>query len=512
MAISNAVGTERVSKIVGYEVLKGNFQESTPNLPMRIAVFGQANTDKQTGLTNDPVQVTSENEAGRLFGFGSQIHIAMRIIRNRLGDVTGGIPTVVYPQLEPAAAEAQVDTITITGAPTGSASHILRINGRENFDGATLEFPISNTDTPTTIAAKIADAINAAESAPVSAASALGVVTVTTKWKGESAAELDLEIDQQDNPVGLTYVVAEDTAAAGISTAEITTSLEKFGNDWNTIVVTPYPQARNSTFEAFNGKPADGATPASGRYGGGVFKPFVLLSGKNAADTVANVAANMNEEEVTVVQCPAPNSKGWEVEAAANVCALLARQAQDNPHLDVSGGQYPDMPVPRDSDIGIYTTYNDRDAIVKEGGTTVILNNGRYEVQDLVTSYHPADENPPQFRYVRSLIQDWNVRFTYFLLEQIHVVDHAISTNDQPISVSKIIKPKQWVALLTQMFNDLAERAIIVEVDFSVESLQVGTSNTNPDRLETFFRYKRSPFTRIASTTAEAGFAFGLAA
>ncbi len=58
-SISNAVGSERVAAVVGYELEKGSFQESSPNLPQRIAIFGQANTANQGGLTNEPVQVTS---------------------------------------------------------------------------------------------------------------------------------------------------------------------------------------------------------------------------------------------------------------------------------------------------------------------------------------------------------------------------------------------------------------------------------------------------------------------
>ena len=38
----------------------------------------------------------------------------------------------------------------------------------------------------------------------------------------------------------------------------------------------------------------------------------------------------------------------------------------------------------------------------------------------------------------------------------------------------------------------------------------VNISTTNPDRLETFFPYKRSGVARIASTTAQAGFNFGV--
>jgi hypothetical protein len=41
------------------------------------------------------------------------------------------------------------------------------------------------------------------------------------------------------------------------------------------------------------------------------------------------------------------------------------------------------------------------------------------------------------------------------------------------------------------------------------DSIEVAISTTNPDRLETFFRYKRSGVARISSTVAEAGFNFG---
>jgi phage tail sheath gpL-like len=234
MAISTAVGTEIVSRVVGYEVQKGNFQESTPNLPMRIAIFGQANTANQPA-DDSPVQVTSEAEAGQIFGFGSMIHQMMRIIRARTGDRIGGIPTIIYPQLAPAGAAAQVDDLTITGGPaTAAAVHIVKINGRSNFDGASLEIAVAVGDTVSDVAQKIADAINNAQNAPVTASNAAGVVTITTKWEGESAAELDIEVDTQSNPVGLSYAVTEDTPAAGDSSAEITASLAKFGNDWNT--------------------------------------------------------------------------------------------------------------------------------------------------------------------------------------------------------------------------------------------------------------------------------------
>jgi hypothetical protein len=156
------------------------------------------------------------------------------------------------------------------------------------------------------------------------------------------------------------------------------------------------------------------------------------------------------------------------------------------------------------------STYDNRDYLVKRGCSTVMLKNGKYTIQDLITTYHPEGEIPPQFRYVRNLNIDWNIRYMYYLLEQLYVVDHSIAESDQAVRVDKVIKPKQWIQQISALAADLAEKNIIVDVDFMTSSIVVETAGTNPDRLETAFSYKRSSFARISSTTAEANFAFNI--
>ena len=56
---SDAVGSERIAKIVGYKLAKGNFAESSPNLPQRIAVIGEANSANQGSLDLEPFECTS---------------------------------------------------------------------------------------------------------------------------------------------------------------------------------------------------------------------------------------------------------------------------------------------------------------------------------------------------------------------------------------------------------------------------------------------------------------------
>lgn len=503
--MSDAVGTERISKIVGYKIIKGDFKESTPNLPQRIAILAEANAANQVGLTTTPVELTSAQKAGELFGFGSPIYNIMRILRPLQGEGVGGIPTVVYAQAEAAAAAAKVIDVTPSGTATANGTHKLIIAGRSGVDGEAYDINIVTGDTPATVSTKIQDAVNAVLGAPVIGTTNVTPdrATLTAKWAGLTSEEITVTVDTTDNDVGVTYAVASVTAGSG--TPSVQGALDQFGNEWNTIVVNSYGTEATTMglLETFNGRP-DPTTP-TGRYAGIVFKPFIALTG-SVADDPSSIT-DTRKLDVTIAIAPAPLSSGFVAEAAANMCRLYARQAQDNPQLDVSGQSYPDMPTP--ASIGSMEDYNNRDAFVKKGCSTVELSNASYKVTDFVTTYHPDGELPPQFRYCRNLNIDFNVRYGYFLLEAINVVDHAIAKDEDTVTASKVVKPKIWKSILDTYAEDLTRRAITVDASFMQDSITVDISATNPDRFDSFFKYKRSGFTRISSTTAEAGFNFG---
>lgn len=501
-----AVGLERISKILGYTITKGDFREVSPNLPQRIAILAEANDANQATLTaNVPVAVNSAQQAGVLFGFGSPVYNIMRILRPISGGVIGGIPTIVYAQASAVGGAARAQTITVTGTATANGTHTLVIAGRRNVDGNNYEVNILTGDTPTVIAGKISDAINSVLGSPVSSTAAVGVVTATTKWKGLTSQGVSITVDTSNQNLGVTYAVAETVAGSG--TPSVAAALQNFGSEWNTIVINGYGTVESvmQALEQYNGRP-DPESP-TGQYNGEIMRPFIALTGSVEADPSAITDTTARKEEVTIAICPAPLSAGLPMEAAANTAALFARCGQDTPHLDVSGKYYPDMPTPLV--IGAMSNYNTRDVIVKKGCSTVELNSGRYKVVDFVTSYHPVGEDPPQYRYCRNLMLDFNVKFGYYLLQEINVVDHVIAADNDIVSASKVVKPKQWKAIVSNYANELANRGLIADVPFMQESVRVNIGTTNPDRLDTFFRYKRTGVARIASTTAEAGFNFG---
>ena len=503
--ISTAVGLERLSRTNGYAIQRGRFNNDTPNLPQLIAVFGEANTANQAGLTVDKVEVTSAAEAATLFGEGSPIHSMIRILRPLSGDGVGGIPTIVFPQISDVGATATEREWTVTGTATANATHTVVVNGRESLDFKSYSYSVAIGDTPTVVAAKITDAINGVTGSPCSASSALGVVTITSKWKGATSSQLDISFNLGGVASGLSY--SETASIDGGGAVDLADSLSQFGDDWYTIVLNPYGATQLSSLEEFNGVPNDLAP--TGRYSGLIFKPFVAYFGSTLSVRASLVAITDDAarvSQVTNALCPAPASKGFDHEAAANVVALASRTYQDSPHRDVSNFSYPDMPIPANGNIGDMGNYNDRDVLLKNGCSTVILKDGAYVVQDLVTTYHPDGEVPLQYNYARNVNLDFNVAYAYRLLEALNLMDKTVVSDGQNVDVSGVIKPKEWKGIVFSLLDELATKGLINDPQFSKDSLEVIISTTNPNRFETAFPYKRTGTVRISSTTAKAGF------
>ena len=504
-AISTAVGSERLSRTTGYKIGKLFPSNETENLPHRIAIIGQSNTLNESLISLDAKEVISADEAGKLYGYGSPIHSVMRILRPSGSAGVGGIPTIVIPQKALSGATDTTKTFTVTGTATSNGTHIAKVAGRETLDFQSYSFSVSKGDTPTQIAVKIADSVNGVLGCPYTALATAETVVFTTKFKGVISKDIDISFVTDNNNTGVTYAQTATTEGAGL--ADFTELKDKFGQEWYTIVLNTYGQNAMSLLQDING--INYLNSPTGLYNPLVFKPFLAFLGskkEDRADLLSLANKNNGEENLTNVITVAPLTPAMDYEIAANVVTLFSRTAQDTPELDVNAMSYPDLPSPSNGVIGEMKDYNVRDVLVKGGVSTVTLEKGVYKIQDLVTTYHAEGENPFQFSYPRNINIDWNIKFAYSKLEQNNLRDKVIVKDNSYTDSRNAIKPKQWKAIVMGYFDSLNNRALINDPDFSKESLQVEIDAVNPNRFNTFFRYKRTGIARITSTDVEAGF------
>jgi phage tail sheath gpL-like len=143
-----------------------------------------------TAPADIPVPIGSQSQADAAFGAGSELsRMFQAYYSNNFANEVWGLPVA-----EPVGGVAASGTITITAAPTAPGTIHLYIAGDH------VPVNIMVTDTPTTIATAIASAINTAyvngqPALPVSAASAVGVVTLTSLFKGVNGNEITVQMN-----------------------------------------------------------------------------------------------------------------------------------------------------------------------------------------------------------------------------------------------------------------------------------------------------------------------------
>jgi phage tail sheath gpL-like len=178
-----------------------------------------------------PTQVFSDAQAADYFGNGSLAHLMCRaaITANRYLDLT------VIAMDDAGTAVAASGTITFTGPATTSGTLSVFVGTQR------VELGIVAADTATAIATNLVAELAKYPDLPVTAAAALGVVTLTAKNKGTVANQIDLAAECTAN--GITATVA--AMAGGSVDPTLSTALAKVFSEQYHVVVTPYNDQAN---------------------------------------------------------------------------------------------------------------------------------------------------------------------------------------------------------------------------------------------------------------------------
>jgi len=203
----------------------------------RILFIGQRLSSGETPA-NEPVLVVSAKDAVAKFGYGSMLANMITAAKTANG----------YTEMwgiglgEEAAGAAATGTLTFGAAPTAAGTVSLLIGGTRVRLGVTVD------DTPATVAAKAAVAINAMGSLPVTAVANAAVVTLTARHKGEVANSLDLRHSYYQGealPKGLTLAITAMTG--GTANPDLDPALAALTGRRYHYVVSPYSDAANLT-------------------------------------------------------------------------------------------------------------------------------------------------------------------------------------------------------------------------------------------------------------------------
>src|SRR5690349_17620167 len=172
--------------------------------------------------------IGTQMDADNLFGPGSMLAIQFKTFFQ----INKGTPVYALPVDEPEAGTAATGTITIAQAPSVAGTIALYIAGQLVSVG------ILGSDNENAVAAKIAAAINAVTSLPVTATAAANVVTLTAKWKGLTGNDIDVRDSYlgyyggEQLPAGLTLTYSGGgKLSGGTGTPDFTNAIANLGDE-----------------------------------------------------------------------------------------------------------------------------------------------------------------------------------------------------------------------------------------------------------------------------------------
>jgi len=497
MAVSTAVDPSAVARVLGIKTEYKNLASGNVLfLPQRIAVFGQGNTASQSSYSNTKAQVFSAFDVGDEYGFGSPLHLAVSQLLPVNGDGVGTIPVTVYPlDDDGAAVEATGDITPTVVSITQDFTAQVKINNILSE-----AFTIEVGDAVADIIDKMVIACAATPELPMTCADGTTTADFTSKWKGASANDLYIEIEESLSGA-VTWAFTQPSG--GATNPDLDDAIAQIGIVWESMILNCLDIADTTSLGKFS-------TWNEGRWGALVHAPAVVFTGNlNTTVAAATAVPDARKTDRTNAQLVAPGSKDLPFVTAARQLARIAKLANTNPPHDY-GSQSADGLTPGlDSE---QWTYTQRDAAVKAGSSTIEVKDGVVNVSDVVTFYHPTGDPLPAYRYVVDIVKLQTIIYNTRLIFSTAEWDGApLIPDDQPTINTAAKKPKMAKAAVAAMIDSLGLNAFISDPATAKESIVAAINDQNPKRLDVSFTVALSGNTNIKSVDLNFGFYFGTA-
>lgn len=450
-------------------------------IPQIGLIPGQYDQSLAGGITDYvPVQVFSADEVAEKAGFGSEAHRQALWVFGALGGFYDNMWWVPIP--EPGGAVKANEDIVFTSNATSSGTFFFSIGG--DF----ISIAIANGDTPTEIGDKLVTAITANLNGSVTAANALGTVTVTAKTAGVNGNQIKLVLNpsrgnESLNPTGTTVTMPGSggylSSGAGVTDVHdmfFNSSEEDIlGDRFYTQIAGPYNDSTNLGY--YKDSWTARKSPDIRR----IFNACVGYVKEDYA-TAFGIPATINSEGISPMWESRSLSPNWELQAA--VMGLIMWSATfdpGRPFKTLSTG------IPMEQETGDLS-YAKNDALFRAGMGYFKSVNGSMVAGDLALSYRTTGGGAPTEEWFDTVSISRRQQKVYDmeLLFRSSPYDRSmVADNDSISAKTYVIKPKKVISDFAALVDVWAAQGWTKNATTVKASIAAEINATNNSRIDT---------------------------
>jgi len=360
----------------------------------------------------------------------------------------------------------------IVTAPTADGTLVVMIGGRE------YKVAVDSADTEAAIITALIASVNADADAYVTALVNGGnadQMDITAKNGGVTGNDIDIRENfyvGQELPVGITTtIVAMASGATNPSVAAVITAMGE--TQFHEIVIA-YSDAAN--LNLFQVEMQDRWGPIRANDG------HVYFAKKESFSTHITFLDSRNNEQESVMNIAGPTPT-WEW--AANMAAIIAREAQNDPALPFQTVDFTQVKAPKDAE---FFSFSERDQMLKAGSSTFNLDpNGFAQIERMRTTRVEND-----FAAADESLADLNPKLTLSYLRFDFRVNHLVKFSrhklvDDGTRVGpgqRVISPKIGKAEAIARFRLWEELGLVEGAEQFKNDIIVERNAADPTRLD----------------------------
>lgn len=435
-----------------------------PSQERKILVMGQR-LATGTVLEAVPTRVSTFEQAVDYFGRGSQL--AAMVGAAKKGNAYGEMWAVALN--DNAAGVAATHTVTFTGTVTAAGTLNMYIGG------VLVQSGVDAGETNTTTATNLAAAINANLDLPVTATSAVGVVTLTLRHKGEMGNSLDIRANYYSDealPRGLAVAIA--AGAAGSGNPSVATAIAALGGDQFYTIITPWTDTSNLTaLEAEMSTRWGPMSQKTGHIFGGLVGTFA---------TLATAGAARNSVHTTLIGAYKSPTPPWIMAAALGaVCEFHGSIDPARPFQTLT------LPGVLPPALNFRFTQAERNLLLRDGISTWTVDaGGTVLIERVITTYQTNVLGIPDISYL-DLETKWTVDYIRYAVRAriaLRYPRYKLADDGTQFAPGQaIVTPRVIKAELYGLFRELEEAGLVENFDQFKADLLVVRSNSDPNRI-----------------------------